>query len=88
MTGSRRCQVLNVINRSRIRLRQSTLRKGLNLREYFPLGPNRGPEPKGQAVKRFGWNLHSLDIQAANSICDLFRYPYPVKGLRPMVSYP
>ncbi|KAI1109385.1 hypothetical protein F5Y14DRAFT_28448 [Nemania sp. NC0429] len=68
---------------SRIRLRQSALRKGLNLREYFPLGPNTGPSHKGQGVKRFGWNPHSVDIQAADSVCDMFRYPFPVRSLRP-----
>ncbi|KAI0415899.1 hypothetical protein F5X98DRAFT_204551 [Xylaria grammica] len=70
---------------SRIRLRQSTSRKGLNIREYFPLGPPRGPDRKGQAVKQFGWNPHPVDIQAANSVCDLFRYPFPIKSLRPMM---
>ncbi|KAI1827155.1 hypothetical protein F4861DRAFT_434481 [Xylaria intraflava] len=70
---------------SRIRLRQSDLRKGLNIREYFPLGPPRGPDRKGQAVKRFGWNPHSIDIQAASSFCDLFRYPFPIKSLPPMM---
>ncbi|KAI0454871.1 hypothetical protein F5B21DRAFT_514399 [Xylaria acuta] len=70
---------------TRIRLRQSSFRNGLNIREYFPLGPNRGPDHKGQAVKRFGWNPHSIDIQAANSVCDLFRYPFPIKSLRPMM---
>ncbi|GAP84376.1 putative C6 transcription factor [Rosellinia necatrix] len=70
---------------SRIRLRQSSLRAGLNLREYFPFGPDRGPERKGQAVKQFGWNLQSVEIQAANSLCDLFRYPFPIASLRPMM---
>ncbi|KAI0505674.1 hypothetical protein F5B22DRAFT_651473 [Xylaria bambusicola] len=70
---------------SRIRLRQSALRKGLNIREYFPLGPGRGPDRKGQAVKQFGWNPHPVDIQAANSVCDLFRYSIPIKNLRPMM---
>ncbi|KAI1739230.1 hypothetical protein F4680DRAFT_150983 [Xylaria scruposa] len=70
---------------SRIRLRQSTFRNGLNIREYFPLGPNSGPNHKGQSVKRFGWNPHSIDIQAANSVCDLFRFPFPIKSLRPMM---
>ncbi|KAI0538771.1 hypothetical protein GGR58DRAFT_284829 [Xylaria digitata] len=70
---------------SRIRLRQSALRKGLNIRDYFPLGPDRGPDRKGQAVKQFGWNPHPVDIQAANSVCDLFRYPFPIKSIRPMM---
>ncbi|KAI3338282.1 hypothetical protein F4824DRAFT_92014 [Ustulina deusta] len=70
---------------SRIRLRQSALRKGLNIREYFPIGPGRGPDRKGQAVKQFGWNPHPVDIQAANSVCDLFRYTFPVKSLRPLM---
>ncbi|KAI1198381.1 hypothetical protein F5X97DRAFT_333394 [Nemania serpens] len=70
---------------SRIRLRQSALRKGLNLCEYFPFGPSRGPDRKGQAVKRFGWNPHPVDIQAADSFCDMFRYPFPIKSLRPTV---
>ncbi|KAI8626659.1 hypothetical protein F5Y19DRAFT_217424 [Xylariaceae sp. FL1651] len=70
---------------SRIRLRQSALRRGLNLREYFPLGPACGPNRKGQAVKRFGWNPHPIDIQAANNFCDMFRYPFPIKSLRPMM---
>ncbi|KAI1282756.1 hypothetical protein F5Y07DRAFT_196770 [Xylaria sp. FL0933] len=69
----------------RIRLRQSALRKGLNIRDYFPLGPGRGPDRRGQAVKQFGWNPHPVDIQAANSVCDLFRYPFPVKSLRPLM---
>ncbi|KAI1309744.1 hypothetical protein F5Y03DRAFT_392623 [Xylaria venustula] len=70
---------------SRIRLRQSALRKGLNIREYFPIGPGRGPDRKGQAVKQFGWNPHPVDIQAANSVCDLFRYSFPVKSFRPLM---
>ncbi|KAK5631638.1 hypothetical protein RRF57_007352 [Xylaria bambusicola] len=70
---------------SRIRLRQSALRKGLNIRETFPLGPGRGPDRKGQVVKQFGWNPHPVDIQAANSVCDLFRYSIPIKCLRPMM---
>ncbi|KAI0109082.1 hypothetical protein GGR51DRAFT_105730 [Nemania sp. FL0031] len=70
---------------SRIRLRQSSLRSGLNLREYFPLGPACGPDHKGQAVKRFGWNPHSVEIQAANSLCDMFRHSFPIKSLRPMM---
>ncbi|KAI0400186.1 hypothetical protein F4802DRAFT_610310 [Xylaria palmicola] len=70
---------------SRILLRQSALRKGFNLREYFPLGPNHGPDRKGQAVKPFGWNPHPIDIQAANSVCDLFRSPFPIKNLPPMM---
>ncbi|KAI0877694.1 hypothetical protein GGS24DRAFT_487730 [Hypoxylon argillaceum] len=70
---------------SRIQLRQSSLRKGLNLRAYFPLGPDRGPDYRGQAVKRFGWNPHSVDIQAANSLCDMFRCSFPIKNLRPMM---
>ncbi|KAI2641147.1 hypothetical protein GGS21DRAFT_359218 [Xylaria nigripes] len=70
---------------NRIRLRQSTSRRGLKIREYFHLGPARGPDRKGQAVKRFGWNPHSIDIQAASSFCDLFRYPFPIKSLQPMM---
>ncbi|KAI1132691.1 hypothetical protein F5Y10DRAFT_184336 [Nemania abortiva] len=70
---------------SRIRLRQSSLRSGLNLRKYFPLGPACGPDHKGQAVKRFGWNPHPVDIQAANSLCDMFRGSFPIKSLRPMM---
>ncbi|KAI1426771.1 hypothetical protein F5Y12DRAFT_783801 [Xylaria sp. FL1777] len=70
---------------SRIRLRQSALRKGLNVREYFPLGPGRGPDRKGQVVKQFGWNPHPVDIQAANNVCDMFRSPFPVKSLRPLM---
>ncbi|KAJ8129622.1 hypothetical protein O1611_g4008 [Lasiodiplodia mahajangana] len=70
---------------SRIRLRQSSLRSGLNLREYFPLGPACGPDHKGQAVKRFGWNPHSVDIEAANSLCDMFRRSFPIKSIRPMM---
>ncbi|KAI0197673.1 hypothetical protein F4808DRAFT_291859 [Astrocystis sublimbata] len=70
----------------RIRLRQSSFRNGLNIREYFPLGPDRGPDRKGQAVKRYGWNPHSIDIQAANSVCHLFRVPFPVKSLRPTLA--
>ncbi|KAI0392254.1 hypothetical protein F5Y17DRAFT_460074 [Xylariaceae sp. FL0594] len=68
---------------SRIRLRQPASRKGLNIRDYFPLGPSDGPNRKGQVVKLFGWNPHSVEIQAANKVCDLFRYPIPVKSMRP-----
>ncbi|RWA03899.1 hypothetical protein EKO27_g11206 [Xylaria grammica] len=49
------------------------------------VSPPRGPDRKGQAVKQFGWNPHPVDIQAANSVCDLFRYPFPIKSLRPMM---
>ncbi|KAI1811836.1 hypothetical protein GGS20DRAFT_588123 [Poronia punctata] len=70
---------------SRIRLRHSVARTGLNIREYFPLGPTRGPSRKGQTVKPFGWNSHPIEIQAANKFCDLFRLPIPVKSLRPMM---
>ncbi|KAI3324777.1 hypothetical protein HD806DRAFT_54904 [Xylariaceae sp. AK1471] len=70
---------------SRIKIRQSSLRKGLNIREYFPLGPTQGPNRKGQAVKQFGWNPHPVDIQAANSFCDLFLYRFPIKSLQPMM---
>ncbi|CAJ2500297.1 Uu.00g031500.m01.CDS01 [Anthostomella pinea] len=69
----------------RLWLRQPADRHGLNLREYFPLGPAQGPDRKGQAVKRYGWKPHSIDIQAANSFCDLFRYPFPAQKLRPVI---
>ncbi|KAI0015219.1 hypothetical protein F4780DRAFT_94659 [Xylariomycetidae sp. FL0641] len=67
----------------RLRLRRSAPRYGLNLREYFPLGPSSGPNRKAQAVKSFGWNPYSPEIQAANSFCDLFRYPFPPRIMRP-----
>ncbi|KAI0837538.1 hypothetical protein F5Y06DRAFT_68261 [Hypoxylon sp. FL0890] len=67
---------------NRLRLRQSAPRSGLNIREYFPLGPAKGPDRKGQVVKGFGWNSHPIDIQAANGYCDLFRHPFPTKTLR------
>ncbi|KAI1137135.1 hypothetical protein F5Y05DRAFT_414298 [Hypoxylon sp. FL0543] len=67
---------------NRLRLRQSAPRSGLNIREYFPLGPAKGPDRKGQIVKGFGWNSHPIDIQAANGYCDLFRHPFPPKTLR------
>ncbi|OTA82938.1 hypothetical protein M434DRAFT_36954 [Hypoxylon sp. CO27-5] len=67
---------------NRLRLRQSAPRSGLNIREYFPLGPAKGPDRKGQAVKSFGWNPHPIDIQAANGYCDLFRHSFPTKTLR------
>ncbi|KAI1106236.1 hypothetical protein F4804DRAFT_302061 [Jackrogersella minutella] len=67
---------------NRLRLRQSAPRSGLNIREYFPLGPAKGPDRKGQMVKGFGWNSHPIDIQAANGYCDLFRHPFPTKSLR------
>ncbi|KAJ3568401.1 hypothetical protein NPX13_g6434 [Xylaria arbuscula] len=47
--------------------------------------PGRGPDRKGQLVKQFGWNPHPVDIQVANSVCDLFRYSIPIKCLRPMM---
>ncbi|KAI2604674.1 hypothetical protein GGR54DRAFT_449644 [Hypoxylon sp. NC1633] len=67
---------------NRLRIRQSAPRSGLNVREYFPLGPAKGPERKGQMVKGFGWNSHPIEIQAANSYCDLFRHPFPTRSLR------
>ncbi|KAI0384167.1 hypothetical protein F5Y04DRAFT_237373 [Hypomontagnella monticulosa] len=67
---------------NRLRLRQSAPRSGLNIREYFPLGPAKGPDRKGQLVKNFGWSPNPIDIQAANSYCDLFRRPFPVRSLR------
>ncbi|KAI1174075.1 hypothetical protein F4777DRAFT_589462 [Nemania sp. FL0916] len=70
---------------SRIQLRQPAARRGLNIREYFDLGPFRGPDTKGQAVKSFGWNPYPVDIRAANSLCDMFRYSFPIKSLQPMM---
>ncbi|KAI1759553.1 hypothetical protein GGR53DRAFT_471217 [Hypoxylon sp. FL1150] len=67
---------------NRLRLRQPTPRNSINIREYFPLGPSKGPDRKGQLVKGFGWNPHPIDIQAANSFCDLFRRPFPTRNLR------
>ncbi|KAI2603864.1 uncharacterized protein GGS25DRAFT_534447 [Hypoxylon fragiforme] len=67
---------------NRLRLRQTAPRNGLNIREYFPLGPAKGPDRKGQIVKGFGWNSHPIDIQAANNYCDLFRHPFPTRSLR------
>ncbi|KAI1081941.1 hypothetical protein F5B20DRAFT_533765 [Whalleya microplaca] len=71
---------------NRLRLRQSKPRSGLNLREYFPLGPATGPDRKAQMIKGFGWNSHPIDIQAANGFCDLFRYPFPTRNLRPVMG--
>ncbi|KAI0178846.1 hypothetical protein GGR52DRAFT_533792 [Hypoxylon sp. FL1284] len=67
---------------NRLRLRQHTPRNGINIRDYFPLGPAKGPDRKGQMVKGFGWNPYPTDIQAANSFCDLFRRPFPTRSLR------
>ncbi|KAI0007769.1 hypothetical protein F4779DRAFT_590526 [Xylariaceae sp. FL0662B] len=71
---------------NRLRLRQSKPRSGLNLREYFPLGPAKGPDRKAQMIKGFGWNSQPIDIQAANGFCDLFRYPFPTRNLRPIIG--
>ncbi|KAI1448692.1 hypothetical protein F5Y02DRAFT_278459 [Annulohypoxylon stygium] len=73
---------ISIAHVNRLRLRQSAPRSGLNIREYFPLGPAKGPDRKGQMVKGFGWNSHPIDIQAANGYCDLFRHPFPTKTLR------
>ncbi|KAI0103548.1 hypothetical protein F4814DRAFT_431804 [Daldinia grandis] len=67
---------------NRLWLRQASPRTGLNIRDYFPLGPAKGPDRKGQIVKGFGWNPHPIDIQAANHYCDLFRHSFPTKCLR------
>jgi hypothetical protein len=37
-------------------------------------------------LKGFGWNATPTDIQAANGICDLFRYSLPVKNLSPLFA--
>ncbi|KAI5864740.1 hypothetical protein GGS23DRAFT_561600 [Durotheca rogersii] len=71
---------------NRLRLRQSAPRNGLNIREYFPLGPAKGPDRKGQMVRGFGWNPHPIDIHAANSYCDLFRRPLPTRSLSTVVA--
>ncbi|KAI1392789.1 uncharacterized protein F4822DRAFT_392219 [Hypoxylon trugodes] len=73
---------LAIAHENRLRLRQSAPRSGLNIREYFPLGPAKGPDRKGQIVKGFGWSSHPIDIQAANGYCDLFRHPFPTMNLR------
>ncbi|KAH9906513.1 hypothetical protein F4778DRAFT_654113 [Xylariomycetidae sp. FL2044] len=71
---------------SRLVLRDSAARSGVNLRQYFPLGPARGPDRKGQFVKNFGWSPYSIDVQAANSFCDLFQYSFPSKTLSPVMA--
>ncbi|KAI1334413.1 hypothetical protein F5Y15DRAFT_292654 [Xylariaceae sp. FL0016] len=68
---------------NRLRLRQSAPRQGINLREYFHMGPACGPDRDGQKAKNFGWNPHPFDIQAANGVCDLFRYPFPTQNMCP-----
>ncbi|KAI1774687.1 hypothetical protein F4818DRAFT_418596 [Hypoxylon cercidicola] len=73
---------LAIAHVNRLRLRQPSPRNGINLREYFPLGPPKGPDRKGHLIKEFGWNPHPIDIQAANSFCDLFRRPFPTRSLR------
>ncbi|KAI0158255.1 hypothetical protein GGR57DRAFT_41008 [Xylariaceae sp. FL1272] len=72
----------------RIRLRQLPSRRGLNIREFFPLGPARGPgRCKGQAIKKCGWASHSIDIQSANAIADLFqKYPFHIENFSPMLA--
>lgn len=73
---------IDIHGSNRLRLRQSAPRSGLNIREYFPLGPAKGPDRKGQLVKTFGWSPNPIEIQAANSYCDLFRRPFPTRSLR------
>ncbi|KAI1492769.1 hypothetical protein F5X96DRAFT_690549 [Biscogniauxia mediterranea] len=72
---------------NRLRLRQHGSRQGINLGQYFPMGPATGPDRKGQVVKSFGWNPHPIDIQAANGLCDLFRYPLPPINLCPAIGF-
>ncbi|KAI5918313.1 hypothetical protein F4810DRAFT_692585 [Camillea tinctor] len=72
---------------NRLRLRQDKSRQGINLSQYFLLGPPTGPDRKGQAVKHFGWSPHPIDIQAANGLCDLFRYPLPPINLCPAIGF-
>lgn len=65
-------------------IRQCASRQGLNLRQTFPLGPARGPHRQAHKIKPFGWNAVPIDIQAANSICGLFRQSFPTRNLSPL----
>ncbi|KAI1501199.1 hypothetical protein F5X99DRAFT_418711 [Biscogniauxia marginata] len=80
-------QAVALAHINRLRIRQSRSRQGLNLGQYFPIGPASGPDRKGQAVKTFGWSPHPIDIQAANGFCDLFRYPLPPMNLSPVLAF-
>lgn len=55
-----------------MKLRQSAARKHLQLRQRPP--PEIGLD----------WGAYPVDVQAANSICDLFRRAQPVKNLTPL----
>ncbi|ORY55457.1 uncharacterized protein BCR38DRAFT_124498 [Pseudomassariella vexata] len=67
-------------------MRQVGLRHNLNLRQGFSLGPASGPHRQAQNVKGFGWNATPVEIQAANSLCDMFRLLIPIKNLSPVTS--
>ncbi|KAK9786610.1 putative Transcription factor domain-containing protein [Seiridium cardinale] len=69
---------------NRLSIRQCASRQGLNLRQTFPLGPARGPHRQAQKIKAFGWNAIPIDVQAANSVCRLFRESFPTKNLSPL----
>ncbi|KAI0126510.1 hypothetical protein BJ170DRAFT_628962 [Xylariales sp. AK1849] len=68
---------------NRLKIRQCAARQSLDLRQCFPLGPARGPHRQAQKVKGFGWNAIPIEVQAANSICELFRHSFPIEGLSP-----
>lgn len=67
-----------------MRIRQSASRQGLDLRETFPLGPGHGPHRQAQNIKPFGWNAIPIEVQAANSVCSLFRQSFPTKNISPL----
>ncbi|KAI1849052.1 hypothetical protein JX266_005013 [Neoarthrinium moseri] len=68
---------------NRLRIRQCASRQGLNLRQCFPLGPAMGPHRQAQKVKGFGWSAMPVEVQAANSVCSLFRQSFPIRNLSP-----
>lgn len=71
---------------NRIRLRQAGPRSGLNLRDYFHLGPANGPYRTTKLSRCAGWKLQPSEIQAADGFCEFSRYNIPVKYLHPILG--
>ncbi|KXJ91419.1 hypothetical protein Micbo1qcDRAFT_204665 [Microdochium bolleyi] len=77
---------MNLAHVNRLRLRQSGLRSGLNVRDYFHLGPANGPYRTTKVTKGAGWKVQPFEIQAADAFCESFRYSIPVEYLHPMIG--
>ncbi|KAH7027637.1 uncharacterized protein B0I36DRAFT_141218 [Microdochium trichocladiopsis] len=77
---------VNLAHVNRLRLRQAGLRSGLNVRDYFHLGPANGPYKSVKLNKYAGWKVQPTEIQAADSSCEFLRYNIPIKNLPPSIG--